>query len=291
MKSKTIWEQNPSLSTLLQSGPSWGGLPFTHTYSPSIPFIRSGTADRPRLIVTTEGHSEISWSTGRNSLKGVWDVGSISFTDRDFELENLVIDGELSDLNLDLDEHTIEHWTGDDLAADALLSRHLPRHIVSVDHHVLALMRGIEAEIRNGCPSGLLYAESISIATISYLWGRFAKPHSVRRLQGLSPSRLKLLKEYIKTHIQNDVSLIALADMAGLSPRHLRRCFKQATGESPYQYQLNMRINEAKQLLRKGDLSITETALSLGFSTPSHFSTSFSKVVGVSPREFRLHVK
>jgi len=192
-------------------------------------------------------------------------------------------------MSLELNPHTIEQLTGINLST-ILLSRHLPPHIVDQDQHICALMQGMEVEIRNGCPSGRLYAESISLAVLSYLWGRFSVRHSIRMANGLSQAGLKLLKDYLNANLGQDIGLIQMAELVGLSPKHLSRCFKESTGESPYQYLLRLRVNEAKRLLYNGNFSMTEIAYSVGFSTPSHFSMAFRKVTGVSPSEFQRSI-
>ncbi len=289
MKPKTIEEQiKPRV--LLGSDARWCGLPFARVACPSIPYLRSGVSLVPKLSLVVAGKSDVSSRMARKERRSLWDTGTLTYIDRDCELENVSAKGELIFLTLELDSRTMDRWVGDDLSAGALRPNHLPRHIVDADQHLLALMHGMEAEIRNGYPSGPLYAESVSLSAVSYLWGRFAQRHSTRALNGLSPAKLDAVKQYLKANIQNDVTLGQLADIAGLSLKHLGRCFKQATGGSPYQYLLAARIDEAKRLLRKHNPSITEVALAVGFSTPSHFSAAFRKVTGLSPSQYRqLH--
>lgn len=286
MKPKTIQEQYPP-TVLMQSTTAWNGFAFTHLASAPIPFMRHGVGEVPWLGLTIAGRSECKWSVGENDFQALICAGTLTYMDRHYELENLSSSGALKALILELNAQEIEQWTGRDLSAGALLSRHMPRHIIDVDQHISALMQGMETEIRNGCPSGRLYAESISLAAVSYLWGKFSQRHSTRELNGLSSVRLVALKEYIRANVSQDVSLAQMASITGLSPKHLCRCFKQATGQSPYQYLLKLRMDEAKRLLRHGNPSMTEVALSTGFSTPSHFSTAFRKATGLSPSQFR----
>ena len=65
------------------------------------------------------------------------------------------------------------------------------------------------------------------------------------------------------------------------------RAFKQATGSSPHSYLVEARITRAKELLCKSSVSITEVALRSGFASSSHFSVTFRRVTGLTPREFR----
>jgi AraC family transcriptional regulator len=63
--------------------------------------------------------------------------------------------------------------------------------------------------------------------------------------------------------------------------------FKQSTGYTPHQYVISQRIERAKELLKKTDLSITEIAYLLGFSTPAHFTHHFRRKTGIRPSEMR----
>jgi signal transduction histidine kinase/DNA-binding LacI/PurR family transcriptional regulator/AraC-like DNA-binding protein len=78
-----------------------------------------------------------------------------------------------------------------------------------------------------------------------------------------------------------------LADFAGVSERHLNRCFLQETGVSPLTYLNRYRIQQAKKLLEQGRLSITEVGGRVGFSESSYFTRIFHREVGVSPSAYK----
>jgi transcriptional regulator GlxA family with amidase domain len=79
----------------------------------------------------------------------------------------------------------------------------------------------------------------------------------------------------------------ALARAALMSEGHFSRSFRAAYGESPYSYLMTRRIERAKALLRRGDLSVTEVCLAVGFTSLGTFSTRFTQLVGVSPSVYR----
>ena len=93
--------------------------------------------------------------------------------------------------------------------------------------------------------------------------------------------------EFIDAHIDGDLSLETLAAQAAISPLYLARAFKSAVGQSPHQYVLERRVERAKELLRNTDSPIVEVALSTGFSSQSHLSNRFQRLVGVSPAAYR----
>jgi AraC family transcriptional regulator len=82
---------------------------------------------------------------------------------------------------------------------------------------------------------------------------------------------------------------MAVADLAcqvNLSPHHFSMLFKQAVGVPPYQYVLQKRIDEAVRRLSAGRMTLSDVALSLGFSDQSHFSRAFRKLTGTTPTRF-----
>jgi transcriptional regulator GlxA family with amidase domain len=79
----------------------------------------------------------------------------------------------------------------------------------------------------------------------------------------------------------------ALARVALMSPGHFSRSFRAAFGETPYSYLMTRRIERAKALLRRGDLSVTEVCLAVGATSLGSFSSRFTELVGESPSAYR----
>lgn len=104
---------------------------------------------------------------------------------------------------------------------------------------------------------------------------------------GLPTFRLKRVKSHILDHLEGELSLDELAEVAGLSKYYFSRLFKEAVGMPPYEYVLEQRVVEASRLLKETELSITEIALQTGFSGPSHLSKVFRERAGLSPSAFR----
>ena len=82
-----------------------------------------------------------------------------------------------------------------------------------------------------------------------------------------------------------DVPVMARAAL--MSPGHFSRCFRVAFGESPYSYLMTRRIERAKALLRRGDLTVTEVCFQVGCSSLGSFSSRFTELVGESPTAYR----
>jgi AraC family transcriptional regulator len=113
----------------------------------------------------------------------------------------------------------------------------------------------------------------------------------VREPRSSSPSlpgfKLRQITDWMSQHMADEFSLERLATQIGLSRFHFTRLFKAATGASPLQYHLNLRINAASQLLRETKKSITEIALEVGYNNPSHFAELFHRETGLTPSEYR----
>ncbi|MFL6123765.1 helix-turn-helix transcriptional regulator [Actinophytocola sp.] len=79
----------------------------------------------------------------------------------------------------------------------------------------------------------------------------------------------------------------AMARAALMSPSHFARQFRAAYGETPYGYLMTRRIERAKALLRRGDLSVTEVCMAVGCTSLGSFSTRFTELVGEPPSAYQ----
>ena len=79
----------------------------------------------------------------------------------------------------------------------------------------------------------------------------------------------------------------ALARGAYMSPGHFQRSFRAAYGETPYSYLMTRRIERAKALLRRGDMSVTEVCFEVGCTSLGSFSSRFTELVGETPSAYR----
>lgn len=108
-----------------------------------------------------------------------------------------------------------------------------------------------------------------------------------QKSDGLHDDIIKSVKEYISGHIAEKITVATLADSVHMSPTHFSRIFKQYTGFSPYDYVLVMRLNKAKELLLKTDMSVAQIAYDTGFNSQANFVYCFTGSEGVSPGRFR----
>ncbi len=113
-----------------------------------------------------------------------------------------------------------------------------------------------------------------------------SQPKSRMRVAG-SDRHLHRVLDYIHGHYREEISVDTLAGIAAQSRYHFIRFFKAAIGETPYQYVLKLKMKEAVRLLRTTRSSVTEIALSLGYSSTSSFYRAFANAYGESPEQCR----
>lgn len=107
------------------------------------------------------------------------------------------------------------------------------------------------------------------------------------RVSALRPFILSRIESFVQAHLDTEISLQCLADIASLSVGHLVRSFHLATGLTPHQYVLERRLDRACDLLCRGTAHVSDIARRCGFSSVSHFSAMFRVHRGLSPSEFR----
>ena len=103
----------------------------------------------------------------------------------------------------------------------------------------------------------------------------------------LTTRTVSRVREFIRSNIGERISLGDLAKVAGYSRFHFVRAFKISTGQTPYAFLLDQRIDHACGLLRTVDLSIADVARMAGFASHAHFSASFRAATGQTPAAFR----
>ncbi len=168
-------------------------------------------------------------------------------------------------------------------------------------HLGLALKAELESEINSKSTVSLqnnnskygnnsnIYVESIATTLIIHLLKHYSakKQNVIPYKGGLSPFQLKQTVDYIREHLNSNLSLTEIAAVVNLSSHYFASLFKQSTGETPLQYINKCRIEKAKELLANQNFTITDVCLSVGFADPSHFAKVFRKYVGLTPKIYR----
>jgi AraC family transcriptional regulator len=156
------------------------------------------------------------------------------------------------------------------------------------DESLNSLLGLLREEVMRGQASPL-FVEAIAQAISIHL----AREYGVtdEELHSSSPSlpgfKLRQITGWMSEHAAEEFSLDRLAAQAGLSKFHFQRLFKAATGVSPSRYQINLRMEEARRLLRETKMSVIDVALEVGYTDPSHFARLFRRETGLSPSDYR----
>ena len=98
---------------------------------------------------------------------------------------------------------------------------------------------------------------------------------------------IEILNDYIESHIDGDVSLTKLAEIACLNPSYLSRMYKQVTGSALSETIMEKKIAKSKQLLLEPNLSVNDVAVKMGFLYPNLFYRFFKKATEMTPQEYR----
>ena len=148
--------------------------------------------------------------------------------------------------------------------------------------------RAIGHELESAAPDAL-FIESLGHAIVTKILRRFVTQAVVEAPQhsGLSRERLRRVRDYIDAHLSDDLTLDAIAEVACLSPYHLSRSFRRATGIGLHRYVTYCRIDKAKDLVLNTDLPVALIAMNVGFESPAAFATRFRQIIGQSPSSLR----
>ena len=147
----------------------------------------------------------------------------------------------------------------------------------------------LKAQSENSGLGQRQYAEALGIVLAHELLriNNGAIPAKEHIRGGLAGWQEKKVAQYIGEHLPEDISLATLAELAGLSPFHFARAFKQSFGLPPHRYLSSLRVEQAKSLLADPAVSVTQVGFNLGFSETSSFTTTFRKHTGLTPTAYR----
>jgi AraC-like DNA-binding protein len=130
-----------------------------------------------------------------------------------------------------------------------------------------------------------LRGQTALVDVLQMLCARHAGGSVDRSRDGRLSSTLRLVRDYLETNFAKSISLMELSALSGVSPFHLSRRFRARYGLPPYMYLELVRVNRAREMLRRGD-PISRVAFDTGFSDQSHLTRRFKRVVGVPPGQY-----
>ncbi|MFS8980744.1 AraC family transcriptional regulator [Cupriavidus necator] len=149
-------------------------------------------------------------------------------------------------------------------------------------------MLGREADLTD--PSSRLFVEQATDLLVTQLLrghsshSAIAAPGAQR---GLASWQVKNVTTYMRERLGAPIGLDDLAGVIGLSRFHFCTAFREATGSTPHEWLVRLRIERARQLLADPALPVTDIGLAVGYETPSSFAAAFRKLTGTTPTAYR----
>jgi AraC family transcriptional regulator len=262
----------------------WAGYSFEEANGPPEP-LPSHSWSKTTLLYVRGGHDSLRWKH-----RGTWHTdamqrGTVSIIRRDVEIQAAVPTNSIPMMVLQLDNSKLQHIASDHVLT---IEKSLESAQVTTDDRLAALMWAMREEVREGCSSGRLYGETISLAFLAYLAGRYATPRQLANCEtGLSPAQKRQLVDYIRANLTDNISVTELAAVAQMSPSHFARVFKASFGVTPYRFVMHERVEGAKAMLADVKLTASQVSTAFGFASQSHFVKVFRLVTGVTPKQYQ----
>jgi AraC family transcriptional regulator len=157
------------------------------------------------------------------------------------------------------------------------------------DPYLSALSSVLLSALEEEKANNQLFLDQLGLSLLAHFAQTYGDIRSCERIQegGLAPWQERRAKEILSSNLDGNVGLKALARECGLSVSHFSRAFRHSTGAAPHRWLLEYRVDAAKPMLRDRELPLSDVALACGFADQSHFTRTFTRVVGVSPGAWR----
>ena len=187
----------------------------------------------------------------------------------------------------------------DNLADQYNLSKSLVRSVQYVgglnDDLIRQVGISVLNELSEQTAASRMVAEMSSLMLATRLIQNYVDRDLIDRIAGgparLEPARMRRVLDYIDQHLEDDISISELAQVAHLSEFHFARVFATTMGMPPQRYVSQRRLAAAKKMIGVGKLPLSEIAFRSGFSSQASFTRAFRRATNMTPGEFRLHCR
>jgi AraC-like DNA-binding protein len=185
----------------------------------------------------------------------------------------------------DLDTGWDEYWVGfrgeygEALLSNGVLSTGRPAVDIGINSTMVHLFQELFETAKREPPG---FQPKMAGSVIRLL--AYSLSFSHQRNQGSETEQLvQKARLMMEDHLFGNLDMEEISHHLGISYTHFRSIFKNYSGQSPYQYYLNLKINKAKELLETGAYAVKEIAHDLAFENQYYFSRLFKKKTGISP--------
>lgn len=240
----------------------------------------------PRLVAVLEkfggGNIDIALSSGRCDTSRSSEVGNLHYIPACVPVWSRVtgIQG-LTHVDVHLDMQALVTRLSGEIDAGVIDT---PRLAFS-DDRLFGLARLIANECVGPGACCDLYGDSLIAALAVALLQ--IEPKADRKRGQLPSCKLRQATKFINENCIRNVRLQELADLTGLSQSYFCVAFKASTGVPPHKWQMRARIDKAKSMLKKPNISLAGVAVAVGFSDQAHLTRVFRQVVGTTPAAWR----
>jgi len=179
-----------------------------------------------------------------------------------------------------------------DSYAQKLLDGHtfqLISHLKIRDNFLRELMSSIALVSKKSSEIDDLYLESLFSTLTLHLISNYTEKKTINKSNygGLAPHKLSIVIDYIRSNLNEKITIATLANLLGLSEYHFIRCFKESRGISPYQYILKERLKKAIEMIKKTDENLAHISLNCGFYSQSQMNLMLKKHFNLTPKDLR----
>lgn len=151
---------------------------------------------------------------------------------------------------------------------------------------VQAGVMALEA-LKSAMGSSVMY-ESFARIFLTKLIQKYGAPsEELEFSKSFTAQHYKRVLDHVAEHFGQEITIEDMAAQAALSPFHFARLFKQTIGETPYQFVMDYRVEQAKKMLADLSRPMIDIALACGFSDQAHFSRVFKQLAGKTPKDWR----
>ncbi|MGW6791957.1 helix-turn-helix domain-containing protein [Streptomyces chartreusis] len=187
--------------------------------------------------------------------------------------------------SLAIPEAMVRRFAGEEFRMGERQSPH-PCPAVTSDPVLAEMVKAVVAASEVGADD--VYADSAARFILAHLRIPRSRAGAPREpAGGLTQQQLDTITAYMRANFARPITLDDLAALVSFSRFHFLRCFKNATGATPYRYLTELRIASARTHLENGTETIAAIGQRCGFSGSEHFSRSFRRVMGCTPSQYR----
>ncbi|AKM44416.1 helix-turn-helix domain-containing protein [Burkholderia contaminans] len=227
------------------------------------------------------------WLDGRRAPFVPYGAGTVTIHDLD---RNWVADlkGAFDCLHFHMPRPLLEE-TVDDIGGRQRPRLYLPPHLSAHDPIIHSLGQSLLPALARPGEASQIFIDHVGLAFQAHVAHRYGGVSERReKTYGkLTPSQARRAKELLLEHLDGNLGLADVASACGLSRSYFVKAFHQTTGLPPHRWLIVQRVERAKEWMLDPSLPLSTIADACGFADQSHFSRTFTRLTGVSPRRWR----